>query len=155
MIAIENGFQIVADVIKKNRSYVIPAELLAKWTKEEIVEGATEIIAAEISGNSEIRDDLRTYLAKHGLVCSKRKSDKMLEKLNEKIRSEVRKFDLYGEFGQIASRIKPYQTLALNRGENLGILTVKIEKDDESYAIVEGVFGRSPFLGELEESIKK
>jgi transcriptional accessory protein Tex/SPT6 len=33
--------------------------------------------------------------------------------------------------------VKPYQTLALNRGENLDILTVKIEKDDESLELVE------------------
>ena len=39
----------------------------------------------------------------------------MLEKLNEKTKGEVKKFDIYTEFSILVSRIKPYQILALNR----------------------------------------
>ena len=38
MLAIEKGFQVVADRIKNNRAYEIPAELLALYSKEEILE---------------------------------------------------------------------------------------------------------------------
>ena len=95
----------------------------------------------------------------------------MLEKLNEKTKWEIKKFDIYAEFSILISRIKPYQTLALNRWENLDILTVKIEKDDESLELVRdffpcsgGSFGKElsgakrkteDFIPELEESIKK
>jgi uncharacterized protein len=79
----------------------------------------------------------------------------MLEKLNEKIKGEVKKFDIYVEFSVLVSRIKPYQTLALNRGENLDILTVKIEKDDESLELVRNIFPRGTLIPELEEAIKK
>ena len=54
----------------------------------------------------------------------------MLEKLNEKTRGEVKKFEIYADFSIRYAVIKPYQVLALNRGENLAILSVKIEKDE-------------------------
>ena len=79
----------------------------------------------------------------------------MLEKLNDKVRGEVRKFDIYASFTISVPRIKPYQILALNRGEDLGILTVKIEKDDISYELVKNIFSRGVLIAELEEAIKK
>jgi transcriptional accessory protein Tex/SPT6 len=51
--------------------------------------------------------------------------------------------------------VKPYQTLALNRGENLDILTVKIDRDDESLELVRGFFPRGTLTIELEDAIKK
>ena len=79
----------------------------------------------------------------------------MLEKLNEKMKGEINKFDIYTEFSVLLSRIKPYQTLALNRGENLDILIVKIEKDDESLELVRDFFPRGTLIPELEDAIKK
>ena len=156
----------VADMIKQNQSYIIPADLLEKYSKEEIIEGAIEIIAAEIASKAEIRDILRQYFQQNGILSSGIKSDKMLEKLNEKTREEVRKFEIHKEFSSPFSRVKSYQMLAMNRGENLGILTVKLEKDDESLELIYrclsyigGAKGVSPQSSknslELEEAIKK
>ncbi|MFZ4461153.1 MAG: Tex-like N-terminal domain-containing protein [Patescibacteria group bacterium] len=155
MLAIEKGFQIIADAIKLNRSFTIPESLLAENTREEVLEGAIEIIAAEISANAIMRESQRRHLMRSGVISSKVKSEKMLEKLNEKDRGEVKKFDIYADFDILISRIKPYQTLALGRGEKLGILTVKIEKDDECYDLVAHTFSRSTLIPELEEAIKK
>ncbi len=155
MIAIENGWQVVADMIKQNRTFNIPEHLLALHAKEEIIEWAIEIIASEIAASGEIRDRLREYLHRDGLISSKKKSEKMLEKLNEKTKGEIKKFDIYAEFSVLVSRIKPYQTLALNRGENLDILIVKIEKDDESLELVRDFFPRGTLIPELEDAIKK
>lgn len=155
MLAIENGWQVVADMIKQNIPFTIPENLLALHPRETIIEWAIEIIAAEITANGEIRDALRNYLSTKWLLISKRKSEKMLEKLNEKTQWEVKKFDIYGDFSILISRIKPYQTLALNRGENLDILTVKIDRDDESLELVRDFFPRGTLTAELEESIKK
>lgn len=55
----------------------------------------------------------------------------------------------------LVSRVKPYQTLALNRGENLDILTVRIDRDDESLELVRNTFPRGTLIAELEEAIKK
>ncbi len=38
MIAIEKGFQVVADAIKKNSEFQIPETLLAQFSREEILE---------------------------------------------------------------------------------------------------------------------
>lgn len=43
----------------------------------------------------------------------------------------------------------------MNRGESLDILSVKIEKDDESLELVRSYFPRGILISELEESIKK
>ena len=67
----------------------------------------------------------------------------------------MKKFDIYAEFSILISRLKPYQTLALNRGENLDILSVKIDRDDESLELVRDFFPRGTLTVELEEAIKK
>lgn len=56
-----------------------------------------------------------------------------MEKLNEKDRDQIPKFEIYNEFTAKISYLKPYQVLALNRGENLGILNIKIEKTEKTF----------------------
>lgn len=155
MLAIEKGFQVVADMIKENKVYLIPADLLALYPETEIIEGAIEIIAAEISANAWIRDELREYLQDFALIISKIKWDKALEKLNEKTKWEIKKFDIYADFSVAISRVKPYQTLAMNRGENLWILWVKIEKTDEALDLVKKTFSAWELIPELSDAIKK
>ena len=134
---------------------MLPSDLLAQYSEEEILEGAQEIVAAEIASSAQIREALRKHLSEKGMMEGKVKSDKMLEKLNEKTKAEVSKFALYADFSSPLARIKPYQTLALNRGENLGILTVKIEKDDMSLEVVQEFFGKEIQQDLLREAIKK
>jgi len=160
MIAIEKGFQIVADEIKKNREYEIPSDLLEKYSKEEIIEGSIHIIAAEVSANSDLRADLIDTLQKYDSIISKIKTPKALEKLNDKDKAQIPKFDIYADFSLRISWLKPYQILALNRGENLWILNVKIDKTDKTiewikfhYAKILGV--RIPFIEELETAFKE
>ncbi|MDD5213375.1 MAG: Tex-like N-terminal domain-containing protein [Candidatus Gracilibacteria bacterium] len=170
MLAIEKGFQIVADMIKENKPLDVGNEylhsddekrnenirsLLEKYPLEEIIEGSQEIIAAEIRANAIIRDELREYLLDFGLVISKIKGDKAIEKLNDKTKEEIKKFDIYRDFSVSISRVKPYQTLAMNRGENLGILGVKIEKTEESLNIVKKSFSTGELIPELAEAVKK
>jgi hypothetical protein len=38
MLAIENGWQVIADIIKRNTPLSIPDHLLALHTREEIIE---------------------------------------------------------------------------------------------------------------------
>lgn len=62
---------------------------------------------------------------------SKKKSEKTLEKLNPNEKKQIYKFDTYADFSRAITGIKPYQTLAIGRGENLGILSVTIEVGSE------------------------
>ena len=129
MIAIEKGFQVIADYIKQEQEFKNTSdfqELLKNNSEEEIIDGSKEIIAAEIVADSDIREYLREYLQKKSMVVSKIKWEKVIAKLPENIRKDVHKFDIYSDFSITISNIKPYQTLALNRGKNLKILTVKL-----------------------------
>ena len=82
MIAIEKGFQVIADLIKNAGNENIHSlqelvvneyfhSLLQNNTQDEIVEGSKEIIAAEIVADSNIRDYLRENLQKKSHVVSK------------------------------------------------------------------------------------
>jgi len=159
MIAIEKGFQVVADMIKMNKEYEIPADLLEKYSEEEIIEGSLYIISAEISANSDLRADLIETLQKYGSVISKQKTEKSLEKLNEKDKGQISKFEIYSDFTHRIAWLKPYQILALNRWENLKILSIKIEKTEKTYEWLQFHYARIldirvPFINELEKAYK-
>lgn len=134
MIAIEKGFEPVAKMIKEGSSEDDienkSADLLKKYPLEEILEGACLIVSAEISSDSKLRSFLKNKTLNVSRVSSKKKSEKMLEKLNEKDAKQTSKFDLYDNFNSGFKTLKPYQILALNRGEKLGILRVKIDKNE-------------------------
>lgn len=160
MIAIEKWFQCVADLIKENSTITIPSSLLENYSKDEIIDGAISIIWAEISANAEVRDMLRYEIGNEWHIVSKLKSQSMLDKLNEKDKEQIKKFDIYKDFSLSFSRIKPYQTLALMRWEKLWILNVKIEKDElieektkSKYAHI--LDTRLPFTLELNSGFKE
>lgn len=161
MIAIEKGFQVVADEIKKNRDgFIIPENLLKDYSREEIIEWSINIIWAEVSANSDLRADLIDTLTKYNEITSKIKTEKSLEKLNEKDRNQIPKFDIYKDYTIKISYIKPYQVLALNRWENLWILNVKIQDSPKTYEWIAFHYARIlktkyPFISELEAWFKE
>lgn len=132
MLAIEKWFGVVADSIKSGE-LLIPDELLSAYPREEIIEWSIFIISAEINANSDLRHLLIEELEKYWLISSKKKTQKSLDKLNEKDTKQIPKFELYFEFDAKLKFIKPYQILALNRWEKLWILNVKIEKDEITF----------------------
>lgn len=160
MIAIEKWFQVVADMIKENREYEIPESLLEKYSREEILEWCKYIIWAEISWNSDLRQDLLSTLEEHWVIISKQKTEKALEKLNEKDRGQISKFSIYSEFEWRIKFLKSYQILAINRGEKLWILTAKIDKSEQTIEWIKFHYARIlsirlPFIEELEEWFKE
>ena len=132
MIAIEKGFQVIADYIKNGEEFKNTSEfqeLLKENKEEEIIEGSKEIIAAEIVANAEIREFLRKYLSQNSNIVSKIKWEKAIEKLADNIKKDIHKFEIYSDFEINISKIKPYQILALNRWEKLKIISVKLKAD--------------------------
>ena len=177
MIAIENWFQVVADKIKKNfdisENDEIITEFLKNFSFEEIIAWAQEIIWAEVSANADLRADLMETLQKYWEISSKYKTEKSLEKLNEKDREQIPKFSIYNDFTVKISYLKPYQILALNRWENLWILNIKIEKTEKTFEWIgfhysrilqnfakqdknfkEKYFIKFPFVEQLQEAFK-
>lgn len=133
MIALEKGFGVVAEYLRKNNAIQIPEELLKNYSEEEILDGVVEIIAAEIVIDTDLRHLITVSIEKTGVVNSKKKSEKMLEKLEPNAKKQIYKFDTYAEFSRKVSILKPYQILALGRGENLGILSVSLDVDEEVF----------------------
>lgn len=160
MIAIEKGFQVVADMVKKNTSFEIPADLLKEYSESEILEWCVSIIWAEVSANADLRADLIETIQKYWNIISKKKTDKALEKLNEKDKAQISKFDIYADFNLRVAYLKPYQILALNRWENLWILWVKLEKTEKTYEWIIFHYARLlktrvPFIETLEAWFKE
>ncbi len=135
MIAIEKGFQLVAEQIKQGDDEASLKQAFesafSEYPWEEVVEGAQCIISAEIASEPKLRSFLKEQTLRYSQVKAKVKSKKTLEKLREKEAQQISKFELYTDFSRSFSSLKPYQILALNRGEQLGILTVQVEKTED------------------------
>lgn len=129
MIALEKWFWVVAESLKKN-TIQIPDELLSNYSKEEIIDGTIDIISREIQTNSDLRHLAIENFKKYWNLVSSKKTQKSLDKLNDKTKEEIHKFEIYFDFEVNLSRIKPYQILAINRWEKLEILNTKILNDD-------------------------
>ena len=160
MIALEKGFWVVAESLKLNK-IEIPESLLKDFPREEIIDWAIEIVWSEVNANSSFRHKLIEELKKYWMISSSLKSEKMLEKLNDKDKEQIPKFDLYKEASLKIAYIKPYQILALNRWENIWILTVKIEKDEIIFDKIMLEFAKSlnihtsKMIEELKEAFKR
>ena len=89
---------------------------------EDAIQGASYIIAENISDNAKYRKAIRDNTYKFGTISSKLKKN---AKDDDKI------YDMYYEYSEQVRRIKPHRVLALNRGEKEGVLSVSIDNDAE------------------------
>ncbi len=85
-----------------------------------VLEGARDIIAENIAEKAQIRQQLREFYLKGGKVVSKVAKGKD---------EEGEKFENYFNFSEDISRIPAHRLLAVLRGEEEGILNVKLEAD--------------------------
>lgn len=120
-IAIKNGLEPLAKIIM---SFPLKLNNLDKFlndevkTHEEAVLGASYIIAEWISDNASYRKWIRYYLYNNSFLVSKlKKNSNDLNKV----------YEMYYDFQEKVKYLKPYRTLAINRGEKENILSVKLE----------------------------
>ncbi len=107
-------------------------EDLGVHNKEEALQGAKDIIAEILNENAEIRKEVRLYLLETSIIKSEKGKEKLLsEKISEKQKEKEKKeiYQIYYEFSVEINRIKPYQILALNRGEKENALKITLEFD--------------------------
>ncbi len=90
---------------------------------EEALQGARDIIAENLSERQEIRQELRSYYAKSGRICSKIAKGKD--------EAEAEKFQNYFDFSEDISRMPAHRVLAVLRGEEEGYLSVKVGVDEQ------------------------
>lgn len=126
-IAKEKGLEPLANLIllqqnkepieKIAESYINPEKEVN--TVEDAINGAKDIIAEGISENADYRAYIRDYTVEHGQVVSKAKDTQT---------STV--YDTYYDFTEPVKKILGHRILAINRGENEKVLTVKIAVDE-------------------------
>jgi protein Tex len=100
-------------------------EELGVKTTEEALQGAKDIIAEMISETAEVRQAAREFLFDDALIVSS-KADTKKEELRAN-KKDV--YEVYHEFSCPVNKIKPYQLLALNRGEKELFLKVILSYD--------------------------
>jgi len=133
-IAREKGLEPLAEFIKSlNVKNGIAASLEAEATKyiseekglktpEEVLKGASDILAEEVAEQSELRAYLRDYLLETGLFISRIKDD---------YPEGTTKFEMYRNYQTKVKNIAPHNMLALCRGETEGILNFDIAFDED------------------------
>ena len=91
-------------------------------TVEDAIQGAKYIIAEWISDNAKYRKSIRDNTYNYGTIKSK---------IKKNASDENKIYDMYYDYEEKIKYIKPHRILALNRGENEGILSVSIEYEKE------------------------
>ncbi len=104
------------DVEKEAAKYI--DEEKGVLSLEDAVNGAKDIIAENISDDADLRKAIRAKTYVTALVDSRKKAD-----------DET--YEMYYEFSEKVNKIANHRILALDRGEKEGILTVKIDADEE------------------------
>ena len=85
-------------------------------TVEDALQGARDIVAEMVSDSADIRQLVREYTLRRGVLRSEAK--------DPEARSE---YEMYYDYGEPVGRIAPHRVLAMNRGEKEGFLRVWIE----------------------------
>lgn len=133
-VAIAKGLEPLADFILNNLHFKGKLEDEAlKYINiekevnsvEEAIQGAKDIIAERISENADVRQLVRDFLLENSKIVSK-KSNVKKEDL-DKNKKDV--YEIYHEFEIEIKKIKPYQVLAINRGEKEKFLKVVLSYD--------------------------
>lgn len=144
-IAKDNGLEPLAKTILKQEIHVPVSKIAKKYlnenvkTVEDAIKGASDIIAEIISDNSDFRKKIRKDFIKYGVIHSKAKT------------SDESEYELYYNYSEKVSKIPPHRLLAINRGENEGILKVKIElAPDKILRFLNGrVIKDNPYTGKI------
>ena len=103
-------------------------EMAKKYINENVknvddaIQGAKYIIAEWISDDAKIRKSIRDNTYNYGIIRSK---------IKKNAKDDNRVYDMYYDYEERVKYIKPHRILALNRGENEGVLSVNIDNDTD------------------------
>ena len=115
-------------------------------TVEAALQGASDIIAEDISNNAEIRKLLREFTMNHGSLSSKGTTE------------ETSVYENYYDFSEPIKKLKGHRVLAINRGENEEFLKVAVtlpEEDGIAQLVSKVITNKqSPALAYLMATIK-
>lgn len=124
---------------RKNKDKVVENE-------EAAIQGALDIIAEDISDNSDFRKKIKKICYREGLISTK--AVKEDEKSN---------YEMYYDYSEVVSKIPSHRILAINRGEKEEFIKVKIDKNEEKILYIierEIIKGETQFTGMLKSTIQ-
>lgn len=125
-VAKENGLFPLAQLIVKNTpSLEAEAEEYTNETFATVakaLQGAMDILAEAISEDAKLRSWLLSEVKQNSLLESR---------LKEQSLDEKKVFQIYYEFAEKVSELPNHRVLALNRGEKMGVLSVKFEHNED------------------------
>ena len=126
--AIKNGLEPLAKMIMSCPLKGSIADMASKFVNENVkdvenaVMGAEYIIAEWISDNAYYRKYIRNNMYRNGIIKSS---------IKKNATDENKIYEMYYNYEESVSRIKPHRILAINRGEKENVLSVKIDIDKE------------------------
>ena len=155
MVARERGLEPLARIIAAHNvpdappidlqseaaAYVVAEHHVS--TAADALQGASDILAEEVSENADYRRHLREYLLDNGYFVSH---------IKEEYAPGTTKFEMYRAFKAKVKDIAPHSILALRRGENEGVLTFTIVVEEQavaSYLQSAGIRSRQRELAEF------
>ncbi len=140
-VAREKGLEPLAKIIMSQNSVDIDF-IAGKYinnnvaNEDEALQGARDIIAEWISENVYVRRQLRRIFERRSAISSKQVKLKSDATEDQKALSE--KFRQYADWSEPLHKTPPHRLLALLRGENEGVLKIKLEIDgDDATSLIE------------------
>ncbi|MDR1597164.1 MAG: helix-hairpin-helix domain-containing protein, partial [Treponema sp.] len=136
MAAIEKGLEPLAEamleleaaaLVKKAAEFIredAENPALSVATAEEALQGAMDILAERTAQDPENRAAVKSFYGKDGRIIVKGVGD------DEKKKTST--YQMYWDYMESLSQIKPHRVLAVNRGEREGLLEVTIDVDENT-----------------------
>lgn len=128
MIARERGLAPFAELIKLQETKVPLTETAKEYLNEEVatvedaIAGASDIIAEEIADRADYREVIRNTYLKFGYLETG---------VKDAAADEKKVYEGYYAYSEPVGKMPGHRVLAVNRGENEKILTVKVTGPDE------------------------
>lgn len=128
MIAREHGLAPFAEIIKLQETKIPLTETAVQFlndevtTAEDAIAGACDIIAEEIADRADYREVIRNTFLKFGSIETAAKDADA---------DDSKVYEGYYDYTEPVNRIPGHRILAINRGENEKILSVKVTGPDE------------------------
>jgi uncharacterized protein len=136
MIAIEKGLEPLADalleletdaLIAKAKEFIVEKSEnpeLSVASLEDALQGAMDIIAERVSQDTENRATIKAFYLDDGKIIVKGVGDEEAKKLST--------YQMYWDYTEKLSQIKPHRILAINRGEREKTLETEIDVDENA-----------------------
>jgi len=146
MIAVEKGLEPLAQAMRELEADPLVAKAaefvtadpeslenpaLVVANVEDALQGAMDIIAEATSQDPENRAHIKSFYVKDGRVIVKGSGK---EGKGDEEAKKTSVYQMYWDYTEALSRIKPHRILAINRGEREGALDVTIDVDENTAA---------------------